>query len=158
MSEERIAKIKMKEGQIIIVLSEKQDDQNERETTLKSYDAAHQDFLTSIDALCTHARSILDLPHDWKRDEMRITGVSFSMSETTGVEGAVISGQVSLTGADAPFNFNTPHLPFESYSETSNGPVMPEDAQTAISRVADEAMKFIKGKRAQGDMFAEAAA
>jgi hypothetical protein len=152
-----ISKVKMRDGQVTIVISAKQDDQNERETTVKSYDAPHQDFLDAFAALEAHARGILQFPKSYREGQMRVSGVSFSMSEDTGVMGAVMTGSVALDTSDAPFNFNTPHLPFEQYSPTGNSPLMPGEAQTALERLQEEAEKFVDGKRSQGDLFKSAA-
>jgi hypothetical protein len=152
-----ISKIKVRDGQITIVTTETDGGQNERETTIKSYDAPHEDFYKALDALQNHARDILQLPRDWREGQLRISGVSFSMSEDTGVMGAVMTGQVALDTSDAPFNFNTPHLPFDQYSPTGNAPTMPESAQRALKKVQAEAEAFINGKRAQGDLFASPA-
>lgn len=148
-----ISKVKFRDGQVTIVMSEKESAQNERETTVKSYDAPHDDFVKAMEALQAHARHILQLPKDWREGQLRVSGVSFSMSEDTGVMGAVMTGQVALDTSDAPFNFNTPHLPFEQYSATGNSPLMPDEAQTALERVQREAELFVSGKRSQGDLF-----
>ena len=72
--------------------------------------------------------------------------------------GAVMTGQVALDTSDAQFNFNTPHLPFDQYSETGNSPIMPEPAQRALEKMQAEAEAFVSGKRAQGDLFRTEAA
>lgn len=153
-----ISKIKFRDGQITIVISEKEGEQNERETTIKSYDAPHDDFHRAMEALQVHAREILQLPKDWREGQLRVSGVTFSMSEDTGVMGAVMTGQVALDTSDAPFNFNTPHLPFDQYSATGNSPIMPEGAQRALEKLQTEAELFCGGKKAQGDLFVAAAA
>jgi hypothetical protein len=153
-----ISKVKYRDGQVIIVMAEKEGDNNERETTVKSYDAPHQDFLDALDALQSHVREILQLPKGWRDGQLRVSGVSFSMSEDTGVMGAVMTGQVALDTSDAPFNFNTPHLPFEQYSPTGNSPLMPDEAQQALKKLQSEAQSFVDGKRSQGDLFRTEAA
>ena len=157
ITEKRIAKVKVKDGQIIIIHVEKHGEFNEKEITFKSFDRPHEDFDKAMDALATHARTILELPKDWKKDDMRITGVSWSQSDA-GVQGAVLTGQVSLGTSDAPFNFNTPHLPFEQYSETGNSPVMPTDVIEALEKLQIQAEAFLEGKRAQADLFVKEAA
>lgn len=148
-----ITKVKLRDGQITIVMSDKEGENNERETTIKSYDAPHDDFTKAFDALQAQARAILQLPSDWREGQLRVSGVSFSMSEDTGVMGAVMTGQVALDTSDAPFNFNTPHLPFDQYSATGNAPTMPEAAQRALEALQQEAEAFVNGKRSQGDLF-----
>jgi hypothetical protein len=85
---------------------------------------------------------------------MRVTGVSWSMSEKTGVEGAVISAQAQLDECTSPFCFNTPFLPFDLYNEENEEqPVMPDGAQDALTALRTEVQAYIDGKRAQGDLF-----
>lgn len=158
ITEKRIAKVKMtKDGQIIIVHVEKHGEFNEKEIIFKSFDAPHEDFTNALSALTAHARAILQLPKDWKEGEMRVTGVSWSMSDD-GIQGAVITGQASLDTADAPFNFNTPHLPFEQYSDSGNSPTMSVLAIEALEKLQAQAEEFMAGKRQQQDLFAPEAA
>lgn len=96
---------------------------------------------------------------DMKETKLRCSeppAAEFSRSED-GIEGAVITGFVTLAEADAPFVFNTPHLPFEQYSPTGNAPLMPHEAIEALKRVQLQAEAYLNGKRAQGNLFGEAA-
>lgn len=158
MDDNRIKKIKFRDGQVIITTCSGNVATTEKETTIKSFDTPHQDFVDAVEALESHARKILGWSADYATGQLRITGVSFSLSEDTNVEGAVITGQVSLETCDAPFIFNTPHLPFDQYSPTGNAPTMPDAAQRALDALKVEAAAFVNGKRSQGDLFAGAAA
>jgi hypothetical protein len=152
-TETRISKIKQKDGWIIIQSVEKSGYTQEREVIFKCSDTPHEDLINAFDALVAHARTILEWPESYADGRIRISGVSFSFSEDTGVEGAVLTGQVAIDNSDAPFCFNTPHLAFEQYSEGGVSKLMPEEAQEALQRLRDEAAAFVKGKRAQGDLF-----
>jgi hypothetical protein len=156
-TETRISKVKQKDGWIIIQSTEKNGYTQEREVTFKCSDTPHEDLINAFDALVEHARTILEWPSSYADGRIRISGVSSSFSEDTGVEGAVLTGQVALDGSDAPFCFNTPHLAFEQYSEGGVSKLMPEEAQDALKRLRDEAAAFmLNGKRAQGDLFEQA--
>lgn len=149
----RIAKIKNKDGRVQIVSIEGEGTTNEAETLHKIYDEPHDDFRKAMSSLEAHARDILQWPVEYAKDRVRITGVSYSFSENTGVEGAVITGLVDLDTSDSPFSFNTPHLAFEQYSETGAAKLMPEEAQDALELLRKEALAFLKGKRAQSSLF-----
>lgn len=149
----RIAKIKLKDGTVLILDISGQGTANEIETTHKIYAEPHKDFSDAMDALVAQARDILDWPASYAQGRIRITGVSFSFSEDTKVEGAVMTGLVNVDKADAPFSFNTPHLPFDQYNPGGVAKTMPEDAVEALNILREEARAFLKGKRSQGDLF-----
>lgn len=153
----RIAKIKIKDGQVFIVEISGEKTTTETETAHKVYASPHPDFDTAMSGLEEHVRDILGWPPSYAKDRIRIVGVSFSFSETTDVEGAVISGLVSLDKSDSPFSFNTPHLPFEQYSPSGASKLMPDEAKDALEELRREARAFLKGKRNQGSLFPEAA-
>lgn len=153
----RIAKIKFKDGLTTIIESSGREGSNQTTTEHKLYDDPHPDFTKAMNDLVTHVRTILEWPVSYALGSIHIRGVSFSFSEDTEVEGAVISGSVGLNTSDAPFNFNTPHLAFEQYDEGNTAKLMPDDAQDALEVLRAEAAAYLKGKRAQGSLFPVAA-
>lgn len=126
---------------------------DEREIVLRSVEAPHPDLPAKMAALAYDVRKLLELPHDWAKDGFTVAKVIWSLSEKTGVRGAVMSCQVALECADAPLVLNTPHLPFEQYSETGNGPLMPEATIARLNELEAEALAFLDGKRAQASLF-----
>jgi len=156
MTTTRITKAKIKDGQLHVELEGMEND-TERKITLRSMEGFHADLSDAFDALCRHVREILEWPGNLYLDTMKVTGVSWSMSEGTGVEGAVISGQAGLDTCTSPFCFNTPHLPFEQYNPDGNGPLMPDGAQVALDELRREVQAYIDGKRAQLELFGRAA-
>lgn len=149
----RIAKAKRKDQQLSVEM-EDADGATERKTNLKSLDGYHPDLDAAFDALAPSVREILEWPNSLYGNCMLVTGVSWSVSEKTGVEGAVISAQAALEDCNSPFCFNTPFLPFELYNEENEGqPVMPDGAQDALKALRAEVEAYIGGKRAQGDLF-----
>lgn len=153
----RISKIKTKDGAITIIELSGREGQNQTTTEHKFYDDPHPDFTKAMQDLVTHVRTILEWPISYALGSISIRGVSFSFSEDTEVEGAVISGQVGLNTSDSPFSFNTPHLAFEQYAEGNSAKLMPEDAIDALELLRSEASQYLKGKRAQGSLFPMAA-
>jgi hypothetical protein len=102
---------------------------------------------------------VSDRPLPWCKDKLVVTGVSWSQSEGTGVEGACIVASAGLETCNAPLNLVTPHLPFDQYSEGAEQPVMPQSGQEALETLRKETMLFLDGsKRAQSTFdFREAA-
>lgn len=149
----RIAKAKRKDEQLSVDI-EDTDGSAERKTSIRSLDGYHPDLDAAFNALAPSVREILEWPPSLYGNCMRVTGVSWSTSEKTGVEGAVISAQASLEDCNSPFCFNTPFLPFELYNEENEGqPVMPDGALDALRALRAEVEAYIGGKRAQGDLF-----
>ena len=159
MPKAEITKVKYKDDRVEIHTTEKLGNVGDdaKVTVLRCSDRPAESFTRAFTALVGHVRTILELqPSQWK-DQINVTGVSFSMSEDD-IEGAVITGVVSLDTANSPFSFNTPHLPYQQYSPTGESPLMPDEAQDALKELKREAEAYLRGKRAQGDLFREEAA
>jgi hypothetical protein len=152
----RIRSIKLDDGKIEIhAVQTHQASDDEREITLRSEQEPRPELVA---ALAPDVRRLIDVPHDWVRDGLAVKKVVWSYSENTGVQGATICCQAKLECADAPLVFNTPHLPYEQYSEGGNAPTMPGATRERLDDLEAEALKFLDGVRAQGDLFDERAA
>ena len=143
-----ITKVKVKPEAVEIRYLEK-DGKADKEVIYKCPEAPHPDLDAAMSALVRDVYDILELPLDWAPQRMKITGVSFSCHEETGVEGAVITGVVELRASNAPFCFNTPHIPFDQYSDGGTAPVMSEAAIRNLEIVKHEADRYVGDKRAQ---------
>jgi hypothetical protein len=160
-SVQRIAKAKIKDGQFIVEMDGHDKDTERKTVVTCAMDKIHPDVATGFQALGDSVREILEWPSSLyldgiakeARDRIRVTGVSWSYSETTSVEGACIIFQVDLEGSNSPFCGTTPHLPYDQYAEDGNQPVMPDGAQDALNALKEEVQRFLDGKRAQGDLF-----
>lgn len=167
MSAARIAKARLKDHQLIIELKGHDKDTERVTTVTASKEKVHPDLEAAFAALSPSVREILEWPSHLyydgipselrHRDRITVTGVSWSYSETTEVEGACIVFQAALEGCNSPFCGTTPHLPFDQYAEDGDQPVMPDGAQDALNALKAELQAFLDGKRAQGDLFQEAA-
>lgn len=145
----RITKVKFKTPTMEIH-SEEHLGSSIKESIFKCTEEAHPDFKNAFDVLIPHVYRILELPRDVWPGALKVTSVSFSMSEETKVEGAVITGIVALDNCQTPFCFNTPHLPFAPYTQGGEGPVMDIDTVEALDRLRIEAEQYMSGsKRAQ---------
>jgi hypothetical protein len=148
----RISKAKLKDDQLYVEL-ESTDEDTERKTSLRSLGGVHPDLDMAFLMLHPHVREILEWPDHLYDARLTITGVSWSFSETTGVEGATMVCQAEIDTCNSPFCFNTPHLPFSQYCEDGNAPIMPPDAVDALNALRAEVQAYLDGKRAQGDLF-----
>lgn len=149
MNDKRIKSIKFKDNRIEIVVLETWGEGNEREWSLRCLEEPDPALPKSVEKLTPEVKSLLDLPSTWAKDAMRVMKISWSNSESTGVEGATMTCRVELECANSPLIFNTPHLPFEQYSPTGNQPTMPDKLQRLLEAVRGHAMAYADGKRAQ---------
>lgn len=147
----RITKVKVKGSNIEIHLVELQG-KDEKDSVFKSTEKPAVEFEAAMTALVPAVYRILQLPKEWRVGSMLITGVSFSMSEETGVEGAVITGRVGLDTCTAPFNFNTPHLPFDQYSASGDAPTMDGNSIDLLEKLRAHAAAYLDGTRAQQEL------
>jgi hypothetical protein len=159
MTDIRIAKAKIKDGQFIVEITGRDKDTEKLTTLTCSKSKIHADLEAAFAGLADSVREILEWPSNLYKpygsdtDDIRVTGVSWSWSQSTEVEGACIVFQVDLEGCTSPFCGTTPHLPFDQYSEGGEQPVMPDGAQDALNALKAEVQRFIDGKRVQGDLF-----
>ena len=149
----RIAKAKFKDGQFQVEQRARESDIDRITQVTCSQSKCHPDLEAAFAALGPSVREILEWPSSLYGNKLRITGVSWSYSETTDVEGACIVFQVDLEGSNSPFCGTTPHLPYNQYAKDGNQPVMPDGAQDALNALKAEVQAFLGGKRAQGDLF-----
>lgn len=148
-------KIDRKSGRIEIVSIEKWGDDNERSWTLRCYEEPRPELPEAMAALEPHVRGLLGLPEDWARGAIGVAKVSWSWSEKTDIKGASVSCHVHLDAADSPLILNTPHLPYEPYSD--GGKCLPEDMVEALEELERCVAEYLDGARSQGELFEEAA-
>lgn len=162
MNKPRIAKAGFKDNLLVVELHGYEKDTERRTTVTAGRDKCHPDLDAAFAKVAPEVREILEWPSNLYKstdgkntDRIRVTGVSWSHSETTNVEGACIILQVDLETSNSPLCVTTPHLPFDQYAEGGEQPVMPDAAQDALNALKAEVQKFLDGKRAQGDLFAQ---
>ena len=156
---ERIAKVSCKDGEYIVKTQQAVDD-GDKETIWKCRADPHPDLVAAFQGLVPTVREICQFPAMWRDGKIVITGVSWSISETTDVEGACIVAQVELDTCNAPLNIVTPHLPYGQYNEEGpEQPVLSDEAIEALDRLRAEVRLYLDGtKRAQAAFNFRAAA
>ena len=145
--DERISKVKFKEGEWIIHTVQPLDE-GDKDSVIKLRAQPHPDLVAAFQALEYTVREIWEFPKSWAKDKISIVGVSFSYSESTGVEGATVTALVTLDDTSAsPGVLNTPHLPFDQYAEGGNQPVMSQESIDLLQKFRNEAMNYVSGKK-----------
>lgn len=150
----RFTKIKNNSGGVLLHLEEKIGEDSSKDVDFKSAEEPHQDFVNAMQAIVELARHILELPKDYARNGVAVGGVTFSYNKNE-QKGVVISGHIKLEHTNSPFFFNTPYLPYEPPGENKDVPVVPKFDIKVLNKLEVEAAAYLKGKRAQLDMFNE---
>ena len=148
----RIKKVKFKPPTVEVHIEEHLG-KSVKESIFKCTEDPHPDFSLAFDRLVPFVFDILGLPRSVWTSAVKVTGVTFSLSEETGIEGAVITGLVALKKSTAPFCFNTPHLPFESPGMGPGAKVLDRVVVEALEILRAEARDYVDGsKRAQSQL------
>ena len=122
-----------------------------KETVFRCNNERHEDFVYQASRLIEPALEVLQLPQDYS-ENIEFRSVSLSNNEHQGM-GAVITMMKTLPGMNAPFVMNTPHM----HNAEDGDSQMPTEIYERLIKLQEEAEAFMKGKSAQGDMFAKAA-
>lgn len=120
---------------------------------LTSKDAPHADFTAALEALAPVVGEALRLDHDpdFDADELQIRGVTLKDAPDPGEPGELVPG-ICITAlrplpwSNAPLVINTPFAPVDALPVTG--------LQRKVDRLCEEARRYVKGKRQQGDLFA----
>jgi hypothetical protein len=164
-----IKKFKLKDIGCEIVTITNAYSTNEKETTIRIKEELHEDIFALMKKLAPIAREILALPTDYPTNketgellDLSVRGISWSLHEELEIQGAVLTISAELSTTNSPANFNTPHLPFEPYSEAQGEyepSTFPSHGLPILRMIETEIGLIInKRKRApsdQADMFDE---
>lgn len=116
----------------------------ENVNTLESYEAPLPDLNEALQALAEDVADICDL-RDGAANDITVLGVTITDSEDT--QRAVISAKRKL-GNGATLCLNTPCIPFDS----ERGPQLSGATVGRIDALCREAVRFVNGERAQGEL------
>jgi hypothetical protein len=141
----RITKVRLRQRAVVIEYA------SEKEThTLTSRDNPLPSFVKAVENLKPLVLSILHLPADYG-DKMKTTGLT--MAEKQEAELVTIVAQKELPECHSPFNIATP-LRFLAHPEEagSYSPALDDKDVAVVLDVLEEAKKYVKGDRAQGQL------
>jgi hypothetical protein len=155
----RFQKIKYNKAKVKIEyeLKNKKKDKDWDQFSLACLDEPKPEFQIALQALSKDVIEMCELPGDY-RTRIIVTGVSFSYGSEAEIMGATIISQMALNHSNINLNLNTPHKPSEPYSE--GGDIFQCLSQECIERLTYlmlEAEDYVKGNRAQGDLFVDKA-
>lgn len=113
-------------------------------------------LVLALAGLLVHVIDICELPRSYVLG-LEVRGASFSYGGEAEVMGATITALKKVTTARSPLTLNTPHLPSEPYTEDdkSDTPCLSTGATDALEELAEAALDYVDGKRAQGTLFDE---
>lgn len=159
MSEIRIKKVKLTKDERIIMEYEKLVNDAYDKYRFISSEEAMPSFYNAMKALEVHATELCELPESYvKRIEMR--SVTFTYKGDESVMGATMSSVMNLDHSDSVIALNTPHKPSIPYDPNAVEPYgdkcLSEACVKALWNLEHEAQLYIKGERAQIDLFAQA--
>jgi hypothetical protein len=123
--------------------------------SLACSDIPRPGFKEALNALAQDVIQLCELPDEYIT-RILITGVSLSYGGPSETLGATIISQMALNHSNVNLNLNTPHKPSEPYSE--GGDIFQCLSQECIERLTYlmlEAEDYVKGNRAQGDLFVD---
>jgi len=140
-----VTKVKMK-GKEIVISYDQPHGADTLSVTVESEDEPKASFRKALQALVPHAVAMCELPTAW---EHGCSARSVSIKHLDdGSIGVVISVVKSLDNGTACC-LNTPYL--QDFSE--HGPTMTAAADEAVGALILEALAYVDGNRAQGDLF-----
>lgn len=147
----KFSKIKWDGACIELAWTTKLDGAGEVTHALKSYDTPRPEFVAAMRALVPHVLEVLELDQAGWEDTLTVSGLSIN-EEDDGRRGLVCTCRRALGIANAPLIINTPHLREFMDDEQLKG-FLPDDMLAAMAAVEQEAALYLKGKRAQADLF-----
>lgn len=122
------------------------------EHVLKSYDPPRPELLHAMRAFVPECLELLELDEaGWSPDDIAVIGFSIN-EEDDGRCGLVVTLKKKLAQTNAPLILNTPHMR-EHQGEPQTKGFLPEGMLSRLHKLEREAAAFVKGKRAQTDMF-----
>lgn len=120
---------------------------------LTSAEKPTPDLPEALDAFREYVMDLLELPAKW-RDQIRITTLSISDDKETNTRGLMVSATKKIAKASGrPLSITTPHMREGAEDSTAKTGILEEEILELISKAETAASRFVKGERAQGEIF-----
>lgn len=150
----RFKKIKLtKEGKVQAEYEVKNEKDTTDEFSFSCSDEPKSSFKRAMADLAQDVIEICELPADYL-GRIRVSGVSLSWGGENETMGVVIIGSMMLEQSTGSLNLNTPHKIGEYYGETGDPQqLLNPDCVTRIETLIAEAEDYVKGIRAQANLF-----
>jgi hypothetical protein len=151
----RFTKIKKtKEGKIFLEYQEQNPNGQYDNYSFECTEAALPEFTQALSALAPDMLELCELPED-RLSRITVKAVSLAYSGDKEVMGACISGCMELLLSNCPLNLNTPFKPSGSYNDNppADDQILSGVTVSRIEKLCDEARRYLRGERAQGNLF-----
>lgn len=150
----RFEKIKLtREGKVQVEYETKHSKGGTDEYSFSCADEPKSSFRKAMDDLAPDVVEMCELPEDYL-NRIHVAGVSFSYGGENETMGAVIIAQMVLEKSNLNLNLNTPHKISEFYGETGDErQLLNPDCVMRLEKLIAEASDYVKGIRAQGNLF-----
>lgn len=120
---------------------------------LTSAEKPTPDLPEALDAFREYVMDLLELPAKW-RDQIRITTLSISDDKETNTRGLMVSATKKIAKASGrPLSITTPHMREGAEDSTAKTGILEEEILELIAKAETAASRFVKGERAQGEIF-----
>lgn len=136
-----------RKGTVSLTRVEDRGDEDSIESTLTSHESPRPEFVDALQALTPWLLNVCELPESYS-EGLSVTGVSLTLGE---YGGCVVTALKGVRSANAPVVLNSPHVPAQPTSE--GGPSLPANAKAALDHLEEEAERFWRGERSQGELF-----
>ena len=143
MSELNIRKIRRSSKKLTFVFLN-----GEEEHSASYKDNPLPTFGPSLDALAPLVCELCELPKDYK-DGLTVSGLT--LCESGKVECVTIVAKKEIAGNSRPFNIATPLIPIDQ-PEEGEGSHLTIAQAILVETAVEEARKYIRGERSQGQM------
>jgi hypothetical protein len=151
----RFKKIKLAKDNKVEIIYEAQTEDGWDEYTLKASEEPTETFLKAMEALAEDVAEMCEFPPDHV-NRITVRGISMSYAGEKVVMGATISASKKLLKSNTPMSVNTPYKIEEHYSENGDdAALLEEECVERIQMLQAEAEKYLKGLRAQTNLFAK---
>lgn len=150
----RFQKIKVtKEGKIHIEYEIENSKDGMDEFSMTCSDEPKPEFTSALKDLAQDVLDMCELPEEYIT-RVIVTGVSFSYGGETEVMGATLIAQMKLHKSNVNLNLITPHKIEEFYSDQGDpAQLLGEECVGRIKELIDQAGDYVRGIRAQGQLF-----
>lgn len=149
-------KFSKKRGKISIEYEVVKGEGEPDEFSFSSSEKPRPEFHEALQALAGDVVEMCELPTSYL-NRITVRSVSLSYAGEDKTLGATLSAAMSLEKSNVPLNLNTPHKPAEPYSgpDGDREQCLEADCVDRIGTLMEEAEKYVKGIRSQGDLFQE---
>ena len=145
-----------KKGQVTLIWEDGK--AHEDKYSLECMESPRPEFVQAFKELAKHVAELCELPADYA-DRITTRSVSLNYGGVQETMGAVLSAVMELEQSNGVLVLNTPHKTVEMLTEKAEPNakmLLTAECIETLEMLIDEAHEYVKGVRAQGDLFTPA--